>query len=262
MAYSSILACVLLFTATLPCHPVLARPNQQYNFDFPYIRPDATRPFTITVEGNVGAGKSTLLNYFKLFSEIAVYVEPVTQWQNMNGTNFLDLALKDPVRWGMTFESLVALTMTEIHMKDEMDSQGVLKHPVKVMERSLHSAHYCFMEYMVPLITEGEIQILNEWYDLLNSRTEFNTDVDLIVYLRTSPEVAMERVKRRGRTEETEYRLENFQTLHTLHENWLIGENRTASQPVIIIEADEDITTLHKTYRHLAKAVFKSTTKF
>ena len=46
-----------------------------------------------------------------------------------------------------------------------------------------------------------ELEVLFSWYDWLNSH--IGLPLDLIVYLRTSPEVAYERLKARGRKEET-----------------------------------------------------------
>ena len=150
------------------------------------------RPFTITIEGNVGAGKSTLMGYFHKYPDMALYTEPLPIWQNLSGTNFLELAYQDPSRWGMSFESLVTLTMTEIHLADQR-KEGVRFKPIKVMERSIHSARNCFMETLKPTMTEGEMEVLDQWYKLLTTWPQFNTNVDLIVYLRTSPEVALER---------------------------------------------------------------------
>merc|ERR1712033_126558 len=76
------------------------------------------RPFTITVEGNVGSGKSTPLEFFQQYPDISVYPEPVSTWTNLNGTDFLGLVYQNPARWGMTFESLVQLSMLEEHVKD------------------------------------------------------------------------------------------------------------------------------------------------
>jgi len=101
-------------------------------FILPRIRPNPDHPFTISVEGNVGAGKSTLLNFFNRFPEFAVHKEPLDQWQDLNGTNFLGLVFQDPARWGLAFESLVTLTMAEIHMADHDGAEGLLFHPVKV----------------------------------------------------------------------------------------------------------------------------------
>jgi len=221
---------------------------------------DGTRPFTVTVEGNVGAGKSTLLNYFLKFSDIAVHKEPLDIWQNLNGTNFLELLYIDQARWGMTFESLASLTFLEIHMADQRRA-GVRFKPIKVMERSLHSARHCFMEQLKPLMTSGEGAVLHRWYDLLVNRPEFDTSVDLIIYLRTDPNTAYSRVKSRSRSEEMSIPLEYFVSLHELHDRWLLNKTDTALPQVIVIDANEDISTLQKTYRQLAKDIWKTVNK-
>jgi len=230
-------------------------------FLLPDIRSDPDHPFTISVEGNVGAGKSTLLNFFNQFPEFSVHKEPLDQWQDLNGTDFLGLMISDPPRWGLAFESLVTLTMAEIHMADHDGAQGLLFHPVKVMERSLESARKVFVENLRDQMSRGEVVILDAWYNLLISRPEFDTKVDLIIYLRTSPQVAFERMARRARSEEATLPLQHFQRLHKLHEDWLIGDTKTVSTPVIVIDANEDISHLAKTYRQLAKAVWRATNK-
>jgi len=235
--------------------------NTKPTFILPTIRSDPNHPFTISVEGNVGAGKSTLLNFFNQFPEFAVHKEPLDQWQDLNGTDFLGLMISDPARWGLAFESLVTLTMAEIHMADHEGAQGLLFRPVKVMERSLMSARQVFVENLRDQISLGEVEILDAWYNLLVSRPEFDTKVDLIIYLRTTPQVAYERMASRARSEEATLPLQHFQRLHKLHEDWLMGDKKTVSTPVIVINANEDISHLAKTYRKLAKAVWKATNK-
>ena len=164
---------------------------------------------------------------------MAVHKEPLDIWQNLNGTNFLDLVYKDQARWGMTFESLVTLTMMEIHLADRQQ-EGVKFNPVKVMERSIHSARTCFMEQLKPVMTEGEMAVLDGWYNMLTDRPEFDMGVDLIVYLRTSPEVAMSRVKSRSRQEEEAIPLDYYQRMHQLHEDWLIHKNSSMSSRHIL----------------------------
>lgn len=46
--------------------------------------------------------------------------------------------------------------------------------------------------------------------------------VEYLVYLRTTPEVVYERMKARGRSEETSVSLDYLKQLHDLHEDWLI----------------------------------------
>jgi len=226
------------------------------------LRPSG-RPFTISVEGSVGAGKSTLLKYFEKYPEIGVYTEPLDIWQNLNGTNFLDLAYNDQKRWGMTFESLVTLTMAEIHMKNTM-SEPETYLPIKVMERSIHSARACFIENLVPQMTQGEVAVLDAWYNLFNSSTNMDMEVDLVIYLRTNPEVARDRVMSRNREEELEIPKSFFQRMHQLHEDWLIHGNsssKVTAPQVLVINADVDISILSTTYENLAALVWNTLPK-
>ena len=191
------------------------------------------------------------------YSDISVHTEPLDIWQNLNGTDFLDLAYTNPQRWGMTFESLVTLTMAEIHLGGSLGSSDYK--PVKVMERSVHSARACFIQNIRPSITGGEMAVLESWYDLLNNNN-YDMKVDLIIYLKTSPEVALTRVRGRQRSEEQEIQLDFFKRMHRLHEDWLITRNTTIVVPppqVLVINADQDISVLTKTYSKLAKMIWK-----
>lgn len=52
------------------------------------------------------------------------------------------------------------------------------------------------------------------------------------VYLRTTPEVVYERMKIRGRDEESTVSFEYLKELHDLHENWLIHGLKERPAPV------------------------------
>lgn len=54
------------------------------------------------------------------------------------------------------------------------------------------------------------------------------------VYLKTTPEVVYERMKVRGRSEETSVSLDYLKQLHNLHEDWLIHGRKHRPAPVII----------------------------
>ncbi len=45
----------------------------------------------------------------------------------------------DPHRWAFVFETNALMTLANLHTQSA-------KAPVKVMERSIHSARYCFIE--------------------------------------------------------------------------------------------------------------------
>ena len=95
-----------------------------------------------------------------------------------------------------------------------------------------------------------EYAVLTEWFDWLISRQ--SCDVDLIVYLRTDPEVVFERIKKRSRNEEKTIPLDYLRCLHRLHERWLnprgdVGENDAVDEsaasypvpaPVLIIDGN------------------------
>ena len=67
--------------------------------------------------------------------------EPVERWQNMYGANLLDLLYNKPRRWSFTFQSYVFLTLIDKHL-----GLNVSQARLNVMERSIYSANYVFVE--------------------------------------------------------------------------------------------------------------------
>ena len=51
-------------------------------------------------------------------------------------------------------------------------------------------------------MTDAEYIVLSEWFNFLITCPQLNFKIDQIVYLRTDPEVAYERIKKRQRPEE------------------------------------------------------------
>ncbi|OWR44057.1 putative deoxynucleoside kinase [Danaus plexippus plexippus] len=202
-----------------------------------------SRPFTVLVEGNIGSGKTTFVEHFKQFEDISLLTEPVEEWRNLRGWNLLDLMYKDPAKWAMTFQSYVAMTMLEMHRRPTST-------PVKLMERSLYSARYCFVEHMRKegTIHPAQFAVLDEWFRFIDR--EIPIEVDLIVYLRATPSVVYERIRKRARSEEQCVPLSYLEALHSLHENWLV--NRTHAEcpaPVLMIDADLDLSQITEEYK-------------
>lgn len=67
------------------------------------------------------------------------------------------------------------------------------------------------------------------------------------VYLRSKPELVYERIKARGRPEESGMSLDYLQLLHESHEDWLMGEQN--SIPVVVLDADKPISTIIEDYK-------------
>nr|XP_035137463.1 thymidine kinase 2, mitochondrial isoform X6 [Callithrix jacchus] len=142
----------------------------------------------ICVEGNIASGKTTCLEFFSKATDVEVLTEPVSKWRNVRGHNPL------------------------------MSS-------VRLMERSIHSARYIFVEnlYRSGKMPEVDYIVLSEWFDWI--LRNMDVSVDLIVYLRTNPETCYQRLKRRCREEEKVIPLEYLEAIHHLHEEWLIKDS-------------------------------------
>lgn len=195
------------------------------------------RKCTVAIEGNIASGKTTLLQYFSKFEDALVYQEPVDKWRSVKGHNLLGYMYSDPPRWSLAFQTYVQLTMIDQH-KSVIPSEK----RVKLMERSLFSAKYCFVEnlFQSSRMTEVEYAILTEWFDWLVAND--NPHLDLIVYLRTDPAVCWNRIQARHRPEEIHIPKEYLYNLHDLHEDWLIGRRKfSVPCPVLVLDANGDL---------------------
>ncbi|OXA65200.1 deoxynucleoside kinase [Folsomia candida] len=204
---------------------------------------------TICVEGNIGSGKTTFLRHFKQFPEICVLDEPISKWRDVRGHNLLDLMYKNPSKWSLCFQSYVQLTMLDLHTK-------AVTQPFKMMERSIYSAKNCFVKNLhnEGLMEDAEYTVLTEWFDF--ARETMPMKVDLIVYLRTDPEVAYKRIVQRGRFEETAIKMDYLQSIHNLHEDWLINEKHNLPCPVLTLDANHDLSNMAPNYSLCEETIF------
>lgn len=191
------------------------------------------RIFNIIIEGNIGSGKTTLLQYFNQFKEakILTFREPLEEWSNFNGSNLLDLMYKDRANWTFPFQTYALLTMLKIH-------QIQTNQKIKIMERSFHSSRI-FLEANKIFNTMNPIQyqILDDWHKFIER--EFPIHVDLIIYLRTTPDILMDRIKRRNRFEEQNMDLKYLEIIHQLHDDWLLHELKPSPAPIFIIDGNQ-----------------------
>ncbi|CAF0829385.1 unnamed protein product [Rotaria sp. Silwood1] len=193
----------------------------------------SNKKFTIAVEGNIGSGKSSVLAHLANSSLCDVVAEPIENWTNLKGHNILAMLYDDPHRWGFAFQANAQMTLAKLHARPT-------KAPVKVMERSIYSARYCFVEnlYRSKIIQGAEYEILNDWFEMLISNDSCH--LDLIIYLRATPETCLQRIQARHRSEEESISLDYLQTLHERHEEWLIHRNCTnLSIPILIVDANQ-----------------------
>ena len=186
---------------------------------------------TFAIEGNIGAGKSTLLAEVpRLLAPLACACvpEPVDQWRR---TGILGRFYSDPHRWGYAFQSYAFLSRLKAHTLAP-------RAPVTVLERSVWSDRHIFAAECVAsgLFSDVERVIYEDWHDwLVRDGAPDRVRLDGIFYLASTPQVCLERIARRARTEETSaIELSYLEALHARHEAWL---SATAT-PVCRIHAD------------------------
>ncbi|XP_072168867.1 thymidine kinase 2, mitochondrial-like isoform X3 [Diadema setosum] len=187
---------------------------------------------TICVEGNIGSGKTMLLDYFSSQTDnVQVLPEPVNMWRDVDGNNVFGLMYEDPTRWSFLFQSYVQLTMLRSH-------QAPHTRPLKMMERSIYSAKYCFVENHLRnnMMTKAEYAVLTEWFNWLLTRSYVN--VDHIIYLKASPECCLQRLKERSRVEEKGITLDLLMQLDRLHEEWLIDKTAFSLPAPVMVAAN------------------------
>lgn len=203
---------------------------------------------TILVEGNIASGKTTFLKYLQNHDNIEVFFEPVESWRNLNGSNLLKLMYQDPEKWIFHFQSYATLTILENHLKKCPKN-------IKIMERSIYSARHCFLKmlYETNKIRKESYDILNKWYEFAENQFEFQPDG--IIYLKTAPKVAYQRVKLRGRKEEASITENYLQQLHDYHESWLNQQNKEI--PVLVLNGDLNEELIQKEYEKIKNFTFK-----
>ena len=113
--------------------------------------------------------------------------------------------------------------------------------------------------YQQGKLTDIEKAVLAEWHQYLTTNPRLDFKVDLIIYLRTSPEIAFSRIQKRQRTEENHISLDYIKTLHHLHENWLIYKTKFQPLPApgVAITANEDLGILLDTEQVLERQVLE-----
>lgn len=106
-------------------------------------------------------------------------------------------------------------------------------------------------------ISKPATAVINEWFNWIT--THVNIGVDLIVYLRTTPEVVYQRMMQRNRSEEKLVPLEYLQKLHVLHEDWLFHKKSfPCPAPVIVLNADLDKSMVTEEFKKFEPCILRN----
>lgn len=193
--------------------------------------PDFSSRYHVLVEGNIAVGKSTFINHLRkqLGENAEILFEPLDKWTNLKGANLLQDMYDNPTQRSFHTQSYIQLTMA-------INQQTPVHKPIKIMERSLESGRFVFMEAMLKEghIDQTEYDILDEWFTWLKQK---NSAVDEIIYLRSTPAVALQRLLSRNRIEESSVTLSYLSAIHRLYDNWLFNTDI----PVTVINQDQTL---------------------
>ena len=190
----------------------------------------------IALEGAVAVGKSTLLPklhavFLAKGMDIDLVLEPVDKWVNWEGQNnkswnLLELMYQNLEKYASRFQIAAAIS--------KIQSLSNSPKPAKLVERTLR----CQEKVFIPLLVQnGFLQELDQsllWNFFDTARDNEGLKADVIIYLRTSPEIALTRVRSRNRQGEESVSLDYLTDLHRYYDNWLLHEDN-----VIVVDVDD-----------------------
>ena len=147
----------------------------------------------------------------------------------------LDLFYGDMKRWSFTFQ-LAAFTS---RAKTWADVLALVDHSKVFLDRSVFSDKYIFARLLHEdgMMTDTEYKIYCDMWEWLQSN--WCVIPNKIIYIKTPPEICLERIKERNRGEETSITIEYLQRLHDMHEDWLAER-----EDVITIDGSKPINVV------------------
>jgi deoxyadenosine/deoxycytidine kinase len=212
-----------------------------------------SKPFIISIEGNIGTGKSTFLENLesKIYANqqqsksILFLKEPVDIWESIkdeNGHTILEKFYKDQRRYAFTFQVMAYISRLSL-LKRAIKENPECK--VIIIERSLIADKNIFMQMLYDdgQVEQMEYEIYNRWY------SEFIDEyrVDAIVYLDSEPTVCAERINKRNRNGEDGIPLAYLEKCRDYHTRWLVD---TKTEDVSVEDKLSIYQIAHENYNY------------
>lgn len=205
-------------------------------------------PTILSLESIIGGGKTTFLNLLKekYGSKLHIVKEPVDQWQDINGINLLDLFYKDQTKYSFLFQTYGLISRVK---KLEQTLKTVEDDAIIIIERSWFTDINTFAQVLYDdgMISELEWSIYNEYF---NWATRFTPKIDGYIYLIANVEVAINRIKKRDRSEESSIPREYLQQLFDKHNKWLLG-----NKDVILIDGNLEFETNESNFARMCTRI-------
>lgn len=226
--------------------------------------------FHVAIEGNIAAGKTTLIKNLKSTIEkhhkmaVEIMLEPVETWTcfGSHQVNYLGLAYSNPAIYSHRFQMMATATKlsqylsTQKTIERKMNLNVGQRVTILLVERSIETQLKVFLKVLEDqrkISTEDAAMIEFLQVTLLELK---GLDPDFSVYLKTSPQTALQRLQCRNRQEEDKVKLQDLALLEEKHRDWLLSPR---FRNLLTIDAD-DIASLD--VKELAQElVLRATTK-
>jgi deoxyadenosine/deoxycytidine kinase len=187
------------------------------------IRPVNIEKQFVAIAGNIGVGKSTLTGILAEAFGWKPFYEAVDE------NPYLADFYADMKRW--SFHSQVFFLSRRLqHHRQLVDHPGSV-----VQDRSVYEDAEIFAQnlYNQGQMSARDYQAYRDLYDGIRA---FLPPPDLLVYLKSSVETLLARIKLRGRDFERDISPDYLQRLNGLYDDWI---DRWDSCPVLVVPADE-----------------------
>lgn len=155
----------------------------------------------VVIEGNIGCGKSSLISDIGKDLRIPIFLEPINNWTLLN--KYYD----DISRWGFTFNLEVLLSF----YKWKHNNFNA------IYERSPSSCRHIFFQ----MLTDSGNVIPEEHFIFDNIYKEMTWKSDITIYIKTDPEICMDRMIKRGRNCENNVTISYLKKVHEKHETMI-----------------------------------------
>lgn len=199
-------------------------------------------PTIISVDGNIGSGKSTFVRligeHFK--DDVCILKEPVDEWENIkdrSGKTIIQNFYENQKDYAFSFQMMAYISrLSSLRKLVKSNPNGII-----ITERSVLTDRQVFAKMLFDAgkIKDIEYSIYLKWFD------EYIEDYPIshIIYLKTTPDICAERIKKRLRDGENNVELDYLKSCDDYHETWL----QKTDIPIMEISGNPDIEKMPST---------------
>ena len=186
-------------------------------------------------DGIIGAGKTTFINMLEKHLNLQeniktkAILEPVELWKE---TNTLKYFYNDIPKNCYEFQTFTYITRVSTVIDEIYNNQTA---DIYLLERSIWTDRYIFMELLKPLVGELRMNMYNMWCDLWTYIMPLNADKWIL--LNTSLNESINRIKSRNRDGENKVDVEYQTNLYNKHIDFY-NKLKNDGKTVIIVDSN------------------------